>query len=128
MPVPVVELLLVFEERGLGFFVFDLQGDSLANLIDYGRAEPFSPAGVDTFTQQLLAGVAYLHAHGTMHGRIKPMKVMIVPDALRNSTVSQLPGGIHTGWRFADLASYPCCAPPAEQPGLPSPSRHSQVV
>jgi TonB family protein len=68
---------------GMLYVVTELADDSLAQIVP---SRPLNPSEAEYMLRSVLEVLAYLHAQGLVHGRIKPANVMAVGDQLKLSS------------------------------------------
>jgi serine/threonine protein kinase len=85
--------------RHLGdvFMVFELAKHDLAGLI--GSGFPLTPAHVKSFMQQLLRGLAHMHAAGWTHRDLKTANLLVTEEGVLKVADLGLAKNMHTGRR-----------------------------
>mmetsp|Transcript_36733 Transcript_36733/g.79968 ORF Transcript_36733/g.79968 Transcript_36733/m.79968 type:complete len:302 (+) Transcript_36733:35-940(+) len=77
----IVQLSNVIQENGRLFLVFEFVDQDLKKYMESVNG-PLSLPLIKSYTQQMLAGLAYCHVEGVMHRDLKPQNILIARDGM----------------------------------------------
>ena len=82
-----IALRRAFDYQGHVCMVFDKCGPSLYDFLRSNRYKPFHPKTVQSFCEQTLVAVRYLHTLGLVHTDLKPENILLMSSSyLENAT------------------------------------------
>ena len=86
-----ISLRRAFDYQGHVCMVFDKCGPSLYDFLRTNRYKPFHPSTVQTFCEQLLVAVRYVHSLGLVHTDLKPENVLLMSNSYRENATHRVP-------------------------------------
>lgn len=86
-----IALRRAFDYQGHVCMVFDKYGPSLYDFLRTNWYKPFHPSTVQSFCEQLLVAVRYVHSLGLVHTDLKPENVLLMSKSYRENTTHRVP-------------------------------------